>query len=257
MTDHAAITAICRYPVKGLSAERLESVPLRMGECIPLDRAYAVEIGRHAFDPTTPRHFQKTKFLQLMSHAPLAALETELCQDSRVLTVRRDGELVLKASLSEAEGRAKAERFFAAHLGGEFMGTPRIVDAPGHSFSDVAPKLISIINLESVRALEAEAGWTIDPLRFRANVYIDGPPAWSEFEWLDRRLAINGMAALKIIDRITRCAATEVAPGSGVRDLSIPRILRTRFGHQDMGLYARVEQDCTLSRGDTLAIAAS
>src|SRR5258705_422492 len=79
----------------------------------------------------------------------------------------------------------------------------------GHSFSDVAAKVVSIINLASVAALETVIGTPVHPLRFRANVYVSGWPAWHEFSLLGQEIAI-GQARLKVTKRIVRCAATNV-----------------------------------------------
>ena len=37
-----------------------------------------------------------------------------------------------------------------------------------------------------------------------------------------------------------RCAATEVDPDTGIRDLPIPRTLMQTYGHADCGVYAEV-----------------
>ncbi len=63
-----------------------------------------------------------------------------------------------------------------------------MLESPGHSFSDVARKVVSIINLASVRAIENMVGAPVHPLRFRANLYVEGWPAWHEFDLLDRTL---------------------------------------------------------------------
>ena len=91
----------------------------------------------------------------------------------------------------------------------------------GHSFSDVAAKVVSIINLASVAAIENAVGVPVDPLRFRGNVYVSGWPAWHEFGLLGKTITA-GPARLKIVKRIVRCAATNVEPGTGIRDLQIP-----------------------------------
>ena len=39
------VTAICRYPVKGLSAEKMDRVVLMPGECLPHDRRFAIALG--------------------------------------------------------------------------------------------------------------------------------------------------------------------------------------------------------------------
>ena len=51
-----------------------------------------------------------------------------------------------------------------------------------------------------------------------------GWPAWHEFDLLDQTLAI-GDARLKVVKRITRCAAVNVDPDTAARDLGIPQAL--------------------------------
>ncbi|MGB7077093.1 MAG: MOSC N-terminal beta barrel domain-containing protein, partial [Xanthobacteraceae bacterium] len=46
----AKIQAIYRYPIKGLSPERLERTALRPGQTVPGDRLYAIENGPSGFD---------------------------------------------------------------------------------------------------------------------------------------------------------------------------------------------------------------
>jgi uncharacterized protein len=41
----ATVTAIYRYPVKGLSAEEMNRVALIPGECLPHDRRFAIALG--------------------------------------------------------------------------------------------------------------------------------------------------------------------------------------------------------------------
>ena len=49
-------------------------------------------------------------------------------------------------------------------------GPPRVLESPGHSFSDVARKVVSIINLGSLRAIENMLdGTAVHPLRFRGR----------------------------------------------------------------------------------------
>ncbi len=51
----------------------------------------------------------------------------------------------------------------------------------------------------------------VHPLRFRANLYVEGWPAWHEFDLVDGMLAI-GETRLKVVKRIVRCAAVNVDP---------------------------------------------
>jgi uncharacterized protein YcbX len=45
---------------------------------------------------------------------------------------------------------------------------------------------------------------------------------------------------VKIVKRIVRCAATNVDPATGLRDLAIPDTLIRTFGHVDCGVYGEV-----------------
>ena len=101
---------------------------------------------------------------------------------------------------------------------------------------DKPENLISLINLATVRSLEAQWGYEIDPLRFRANVYIDGAAPWEEFDWVGADIRL-GEAPSQVNRRNGRCGATNVNPVTGERDLDIPGSLRAAFGHEDLGVY--------------------
>jgi len=114
----------------------------------------------------------------------------------------------------------------------------------------VARKVVSIINLASVAALAEQMGAAIDPLRFRANVYLDGWPALSELDLVGAEIAIGAGARLKIVKRIVRCAATNVDPDTGARDLAIPDALQRAYGHADCGIYGEVVTPGEIVVGD-------
>lgn len=248
------ITDIRRYPVKGLSAEHLERVAVSAGEGLPLDRAFALAHGSTRFDPSAPEHLPKTQFLMLMRNERLAALETAYDEANGALSVRRHGREVVRGDLATSAGRTAIEQFFAAYMGGEARGTPKLVRAPGHMFSDTDAKVLSLINLASVRDLERVVGRPVHPLRFRANLYFEGGEAWREFAWVGRTLEIGG-ARLEVVDRIERCAATDVDPETGARDMTIPRTLERGFGHVDMGVYAVVTTAGEFAVGASLEVA--
>ncbi len=251
MTSLAAhIRAIYRYPVKGLSAERLDRTALEVGATLPADRLYAIENGPCGFDPAAPAYFPKQRFLMLMRNERLAQLDTRFDPATHVLTVRGGQGTETRGDLRTAEGRAAVERFFAAFCADELRGPPRVLHAPGHSFSDVAAKVVSIINLASVAAVAELVGAPVDPLRFRANLYVEGWPAWRELELVGRELSVGQGARLRVVKRIQRCAATNVEPGTGVRDLAIPRTLMQALGHSDCGIYAEVIAAGPVSVGD-------
>jgi hypothetical protein len=247
----ARIAGIYRYPVKGLSPEQLARAALEPGQTLLADRRYAIENGPSGFDPADPKWMPKPHFLMLQRDEWLAALHARFDDASHVLTIHRNGAIAAQGNLETAEGRAAIEQFFADQYAGAIKGPPRILTSPGHSFSDVARKVISIINLASLRVIENMVGQPVHPLRFRANLYVEGWPAWHESGLLDRTLAI-GEARLKVVKRITRCAAVNVDPDTGARDLAIPQALMRRLGHNECGIYAEVIAGGTIGAGDTI-----
>ena len=253
MSATATIQSIYRYPVKGLSPESLDGVRLEVGQTLPADRMYAIENGPSQFDPAAPAYLAKTYFLMLMKNERLATLDALYDEDTHVLTIRGAGHEPVRGDLRTREGRLAIEAFFRRFMPAELRGPPKVLAAPGHSFSDVAAKVVSIINLASVAAIETVVGVPVHPLRFRANLDVEGWPAWREFELLGKEIAI-GDARLKVTKRIVRCAATNVDPDTGARDLTIPATLMQTYDHADCGIYARVTAAGDIAPGDTLTI---
>ena len=155
----AQIAGLYRYPVKGLSPEPLPQVALGAARRFPADRRYAIENGPSGFDPAAPAWLPKSVFLMLMRNERLAALRTHFDDASHVLTIRKDGsDRGAQGDLETAEGRAAIEAFFATNFASELKGPPKLLSGGGHSFSDVARKVVSIINLASVAAIENIVG---------------------------------------------------------------------------------------------------
>ena len=248
------VSALYRYPVKGLSPEALQSVTCTAGETFPCDRIYAIENGPNRFDPANPKHLPKVSYLMLMRDERLATLQTQFDDATDTLTVLRDGKQVARGQLNTPTGRMIIEQFMSAYMNFSLRGAPKVVSAPGHSFSDVPVKVVHIVNLASVRELERATRNTVDPLRFRANIYIDGVEPWEEFKWLDKQIE-SGAAKFSVIDRTQRCDATNVNPSKGIRDMAIPTALQRHWGHSDFGIYAKISGDGEVRVGDTFTIA--
>ncbi|MFB9268993.1 MOSC domain-containing protein [Bradyrhizobium erythrophlei] len=248
----AKIAGIYRYPVKGLTPEPLPSAVLKAGQTILSDRRYAIENGPSGFDPAEPKWLAKPHFLMLQRDEWLVPLRAHFDDGSHVLTLRRDGAVVAQGDLETAEGRAAIEQYFAGQHAAQIKGPPKVLASAGHSFSDVARKVVSIINLNSLRAIENIVQAPVHPLRFRANLYVEGWPAWHEFDLLDQTIAI-GSARAKVVKRITRCAAVNVDPDTGARDLAIPHTLMQRLGHNECGVYAEIIADGSVAVNDAIA----
>ena len=249
----ATLASLYRYPVKGLSPEKLPQVTLEPGKTLPSDRRYAIENGPIGFDPDHPKYFPKIRFLMLMRNERLAALRTRYDDQSHVLSITHNNAEAVRGDLETAQGRKAIEAYFTANFASELRGPPKILAAPGHSFSDVAAKVVSIINLASVAAIETIVGQPVDPLRFRGNAYVKGWPAWRERELVGRRLRI-GNVHLKVVKEIVRCAAVNVDPVTAERDLNIPHTMSRALGHDFCGIYGEVIAGGQITPGDAIEI---
>ena len=249
------LAALYRYPIKGLSPEPIEAAELEADGYFPGDRLFALENGPSGFDPGAPEHQPKVKFLMLMRNAALAGLATRYDEERGVLRITLPDQRIVEGDLRNPADRGNFEKFFASYLGaGEIRGPVRLLEAPnGFRFTDSKSGFVSLVNLSSVEALESAQGAKVDPLRFRANLYIEGAAPWAEAAWPGARLRVGGVV-LSVLKMTDRCAATGVEPGTGVRDMDLVQTLRMNFGHIDCGVYARVERGGRVSRGDALAL---
>lgn len=251
------ISSLYRYPVKGLSPERLSSADLEAGRYFPGDRLFAIENGPSGFDPADPVHQPKIKYLMLMRNERLAQLRTRFDDSRGELVIARDGKEEVRADTATEDGRAAITAFFEAFMPEELRGAPRLLTAPpSYRFTDSRSGFVSIINLASVADLSSRMGAPVDPLRFRGNVMVEGLEPWAELELAGRELTTASGVRLRGIKRIERCAATNVDPATGARDLQIPKALMTHYGHVDCGLYCEILAGGKLSEGMQIDIAA-
>lgn len=252
-TLDASIEALFRYPIKGLTSEKLETVTVGEKSCFPYDRAYAIENGPTRFDPKDPKPLPKVNFLMLMRDERLCRLDSHFDEESKTLTILRNGRQVAKGNLETSLGRNMLEQFFGAFMAKELKGAPRILHAKNHHFTDKPGRYVHIINLSSVKALSHIANEEIEPSRFRANIQIKDLEPWAEKKWQNKTLKINDVS-IKVIEETMRCAAINVDPKTAKRGKSLPATLAQHFGSSHFGIYGEIIKGGTLSRGDKVAI---
>jgi ferredoxin-NADP reductase/uncharacterized protein YcbX len=221
------IAAIYQYPIKGFPGEELDRVKLRANEGLPEDRKYALSSGQ----------------MQVNENGLWSP-----CQAFQRMTIRPDLSLF---KLERNEGQLQlitpsGDRFQIENEGkstellGDIFGSHTVIHqaTSGQGYWDHKDASISIINLSTIEEISKTLGQFINPLRFRANLYIRAEP-WSEFNWLGKRLLI-GSGELNIIRPIDRCSTTSVDLSTGRSDLNMPALLSRHFGHIFCGVYATV-----------------
>jgi uncharacterized protein YcbX len=247
------IESLWRHPVKGFTPERLGQATLSAGGFFPCDRIYAVEDGPSGFDPDAPAWITKQRFTVLAKIAEVARVRTAYDEASGVLTVDAEGRETLRAPLTEPKGRETFAAWLTDFLGEETSGPLKVLEAPGHRFTDHPLGAVSIVNLASVRDLEARMGRPLNPLRFRANIYVDGWPAWIENEAQDAVVALGPVTG-RVFSTIVRCAATHVEPATGERDMDVVGALHAHYGHMLCGIYISILKGGRLGEGDAAEI---
>lgn len=248
------VSSLYIYPMKSMSAQPLESVEVSPERGFPYDRMFALahhnaDCLRTFSEPLQP------EFFQLTDEYRLAGLRTRCDPTTGHFEIFVQEHLVLAVDLMDKADRLRAEQFFARVLDLPNEKTPVIAHAQNYNYSYLDGSSCHVVNLASVRDLSERAGVEIDPLRFRANLYIDTDEPWAEFEWMGRDVAIGHEVRVRPSKRAARCAATEINRVSTVRDLPIPRLLKRFYGHTDFGVYASISQGGLLQPGMTVELA--
>ncbi len=247
----AVVSALWRHPIKGFTAQLLDRVDLAAGGWFPGDRLFAVEDGPSGFDPAAPAFVSKTRFTVLARLPQVARVVARFDDAARTLHLAAPDRPDLTCAVDDPGDRARLEAWLTDLLGEDVTGPLRLISAEGldHRFMDDMAGRVSILNLASVRDLETRLGAPVDPRRFRANVWVEGWPAWIENDAAGQTLSL-GAARLTAVKPIVRCAATHVHPDRGERDLDLVPELFRLYGHRWCGLYARIDADGPLAVGD-------
>lgn len=258
------VAALYRHPVKGFTPEPLDHVRLTPGETFPCDRLFAVEDGPSGFDPAQPAFVPKTRFTVLAKIPAVARVRTPYDDQTGLLQADAPGAPPFAASLHEPPGRDAFAGWLSAVLGEEASGPLKVIEGPGaHRFTDHPLGHVSLLNLATLRQLANRVGRPLDPLRFRANVLIEGLEPWAEMdwaaaaetkgEWIGRNVRL-GDAQLTVFKPIVRCVATEVDPASGERDIETVKAIFDDQGHAYCGLYLHVTLGGEVRVGDPMEI---
>jgi uncharacterized protein YcbX len=235
------ITTLYRYPVKGFTPERRREARLAEGRYFPCDRLYAVENGPSGFDPLAPIFIAKSRFTVLAQIPKLALVQTAFDETTGILTARTSGRASFAGPLVETAGREAFAAWLTDFLGQELVNGPlRVLSAPPHAFTDSRSGFVSVVNLASVRDLSSRLGRAVNPLRFRANLYVDGWAPWAELDWREGGGVRLGASRAEVLKPIVRCLATHVDPETGKRDIDLVPALRDFYGHVLCGVYLNV-----------------
>lgn len=255
----AQIAQIWRHPIKGIGAEQLDSTKVLENRPLPLDRAWAMlQEGGDASDGWR----RCTNFIRGAKSAALMAITAEVEMASHALGPS-DGTVLVTAPttrirlshpdrpdilIDPAQDSARLVEWIKPIYPLSRPAPTGLVRAPAQGMADADYASISILNMASLRALGQRLGKTLDPRRFRGNLWVEGWAPWEEFDMVGKALLIGGIP-FEVIEPITRCRATEANPETGRHDAEVLLTLEEGWKHQDFGVYAMAKGAGTLKTG--------
>ena len=250
------IEELWQFPVKGLGGHKIAAVTLTAGRHFPDDRRFAVSTGDAKSAATSSGTWlQKAHFLQLLTHEELAAFQCSYGMVDGVATLtmsHRDGQC-LAIDPANPNQRAALEKIFADRFGSTLAGWPRLLEMPTGSYSDQATALISLVSTASLDAFAKASGTQPDNRRFRINIVISGVAAFQESEIIGRDIQC-GEAILAVKKPVGRCAAINVEPDTALRGPDHLAMMRTHFGHSELGIFAEIKNGGQIKAGSNIKL---
>ena len=230
-----------------------EKCILQKNKLIENDRQFAlIQTPKQRTSCSTP-WLPKTHFKQLVNHPKLAKIGLKL-----LIT----NPLILKIDNFEEQYNLTnhyRRDAFAKKVGD--LSSPKkklnlsLIEAEKGGLSDTRDQWISIGATASAEELINAFKLDQSYFRFRLNLWITTNYPFEEFSWVGRKGKI-GDAELEFLSPVGRCNAINLSAETGQStNESLPKKMRSYFGHSNLGVFARVIKTGTVNRGDQLILA--
>jgi uncharacterized protein YcbX len=260
----ATVVALYRYPVKGFTPERCESLEVLAEGRVAGDRVLNF---RFADAPVADDQWCRKYHGVVLANTPgIARLTASYDERRQRLALALDGRVIADERLDDA-GRARLAEALTQFLSGldenplrdhpERLPLKLVGDGLSSRYQDNSAGLTTLHSRASIAAAGAALG---DPrlseLRFRHNIAIDGVSAWEELKWIGRRVRI-GEVRFDVAKSEVRCLATHANPASGERDLQVMQTLVRAFAQKEptLGIGMLVHgQGGTIRVGDEVTL---
>lgn len=242
------VISLWRHPIKSHGREDVTAVTLMAGETMPGDRVWAVA---HEHSKADGSAWTRCANFSRGAKAPgLMAITSRLDEATGTVTLSHPelDDITVEPEQDEAALIAWVTPLMPA----DRAASTRVVRVDGRGMTDSDFPSVTLCNMASHRAVEQRIGRDLSIHRWRGNIWVDGIPAWEEFDWLGREVRIGG-AVLHVRERTGRCAATTANPMTGQRDADTLGTLGI-WGHQDFSVRAEVVRGGALTIGDTVQV---
>ncbi|MBP2159489.1 MULTISPECIES: MOSC domain-containing protein [Asticcacaulis] len=262
----ATIEALWRHPIKGFTPEPVAETLLSDGDFFPHDRLYAMEVGPSGFDEDNPKTISKMKFAVLARFPAVARLRTRYDEIAGSFHIA-DASGTWDFDLTSVAGRNSLARHVEARLAAHEDYDPvlqplNVLESPSYEhtkthfrFTDSGRGFVSFLNLNSLRDLGSRLERDLDPLRMRANIWLEGLNAFEDHNWVGRQIRVGDDGPeFEVLKPIVRCVATHVNPDTAERDVDLCTALWENYGHRDCGIYARITKGGSIRPGDKVHV---
>ena len=232
------VSALYRYPVKGYTPERCEALTVLAEGRIAGDRVLAFRFANVPGDAWSKKYDHAV----LVNTPGIARLAVRFDDAARRLHIGLDGETLADGSIDDPAGRARlagaVERYVSSLEDNPLRGHPEraplelIGDGVTPRYTDSARGEITLHSRESLAVVaDALCDHTLDEVRFRSNIAIEGIAPWAELGWVGRVIRI-GDVEFDVVRPKVRCLATHANPSTGERDLPVMQTLVKTFEQQ-------------------------
>lgn len=246
------LVGLYRHPIKSHGVEALEATELRVGECLPWDRHWAVAHEATQFDANAPAWASCRNFTIGAKANGLMAMHARMDAGAGLVHLSHPdlGELSIDPDTSE--GSADLVNWTKNLIPENRAASTGIVKSD-RGMTDTEFASVSINTMESLADLELQAGIGLDKKRFRGNLWIEGFEAWAERDWIGKRIQV-GETILEVKEEIVRCRATTVDVVTGISNFDTLKLLNDHYGHQNFGVYTQVVTGGEIRLGDNVGL---
>ena len=226
------LSKLCRYPVKSMAAEELDSVRVTFAGLVG-DRVWAFmdNDNKSNFPWLTARQgHELILFRPRFLDGPLPTDGPTDPTDYATEVTTPDGETF---RVDDSRLTKCLEKRFGRSLRPCFSN---------RSIADSQPA--SFFGMATLRALSKDAGKNLDPRTFRSNFYVDFDNSQPGYEnsLIGQKLQLGKTAVVEAVKKNTRCVIITLNPEDGS---AIPKVLETvtRRYNGCVGIYGAVLQE--------------
>ncbi|HEU0008681.1 MAG TPA: MOSC domain-containing protein [Verrucomicrobiae bacterium] len=261
MSNIGKVDSLWRYPIKSMCGEKLEEVFVGFSG-IYGDRIFAFRSSASpkGFPYLTAREQRKLlRYRPRFRYPDKAARPINLAEADSIAPglnpVSADTpDLMVDVEAPTGETLAIDDPALLRMLGEGVRGAPELtLVRSDRAMTDCRP--VSLLSVQSARQLGEELGTSVDPRRFRANIYVDlnAASGFAEDGFVGRSMRIGAKVVIAILERDPRCAMITLDPDTGE---SKPEFLRqVAQAHNGMaGVYGAVLVEGRLRKGDAVEL---